>query len=196
MKRKNPKANRDFFLWRKFKKGDRQSFGEIYREYYPALLNYGLKLKNDREFIKDCIQEMFLDITRYSKNLGDTDNIMFYLVTSLRHKIVRKIRYDELCRLDQTSYNSYLSDQGPEAKVVNMDQFARNKRVMRDLINKLPTREKEAMLMKFYLYLEYDDIAEIMGLNKQSVRNLIYRGIKHLREKNQQCRTQPLRLYS
>lgn len=184
MKKKKPALNGDYMLWRDFRNGDYNAFNRIYNDYYPALLVYGLKFKNDREFVKDCIQELFLDIMRRINKVGDTDNIMFYLLASLRRKILRKIQYDISFRYDRNHplHNLRLPDQAAEEKVIGMDQYVENKRLVRSLIDKLPPREKEAILLKFYLYLEYEDIASIMGVNVQSVRNLIYRAIKHLRK--------------
>ncbi len=187
MKEKEPSLNGDYVLWRDFKNGDSKAFNRIYKDYYPALLVYGLKFKKDREFIKDCIQELFLDIMRRIDKIGDTDNIMFYLLASLRRKIIRKIQYDISFRYDHNHYfsNLQLPDHAAEEKVLGMDQRAKNKQLIRSMIDQLPPREKEAVLLKFYLYLEYEDIATLMRVNVQSVRNLIYRAIKNLREKAQ-----------
>ena len=179
------KDNNDFILWQKFKKGDHQAFTRIYRDFYPPLLGYGLKIKNDHEFVKDCIQEMFFDIISHIQNLGDTDNILLYLITSLRRKIFRKIRYDISFRFNKNilSQNFEESDYSSEQMVFYTDCNRTRKKLIREMVNKLPPRQKEALLMKFYLSLEYEDIAQVMGLNVQSVRNLVHKAIKLLRER-------------
>lgn len=183
MKHKASEDNSDFILWQKFKKGDHQAFTRIYKDFYPPLLVYGLKIKNDHEFVKDCIQEMFFDIMSHIQNLGDTDNILLYLITSLRRKIFRKLQYDFSFRYNKSCYSQSFE---PEAEasdelLFRYDRNRRRKRLIRDMVNHLPPRQKEALLMKFYLHLEYKDIAMVMGLNIQSVRNLIHKAIKALR---------------
>jgi len=185
MKDQTPEGNRDFTLWKKFKKGDHQAFTKIYKDMYPPLLVYGLKIKNDHEFVKDCIQEMFFDIMSHMENLGDTDNILLYLITSLRRKIFRKLQYDISFRYKKRgSPHDFDLEGDSSAEVVFSNDRARNrKRIIREMVNRLPPRQKEALLMKFYLHFEYEDIANIMGLNVQSVRNLIHKAIKTLRVK-------------
>lgn len=195
MKKQNPAINDDYVLWRKFRKGDCQAFNQIYKDAYPKLLVYGLKFKNDKEFVKDCIQEMFLDIMRCIKKLGDTDNILFYLIASLRRKILRKIQYDISFRYDENIFiqNIHLPDYKQEEQIMDLDRVGSTKQFLRRMINELTPRQKEAVLMKFYLYFEYEDIAMIMHLNIQSVRNLIYQAIKALRKNMEQYKDQSMK---
>ena len=183
MKHKASEDNSDFILWQKFKKGDHQAFTKIYKDFYPPLLVYGLKIKNDHEFVKDSIQEMFFDVMSHIQNLGDTDNILLYLITSLRRKIFRKLKYDISFCYNKSCYSQSieLAEEFSDEILFRSDRTRRRKRLIREMVNKLPPRQKEALLMKFYLHFEYEDIAIIMGLNIQSVRNLIHKAIKTLR---------------
>ncbi len=187
MKESVHSVDRDQILWQNFKNGDQQALTKIYQEYYAHMLTYGLKIKPNHEFIKDCIHEVFYDIMSHIKNIGDTDNILFYLITSLRHKIFRKLRYDISFKYDDNYYlqNLDLSDGFSEESVIHQENTRLKKNMIKVLIDKLPPRQKEALLMKFYLYFEYKDIASLMNLNLQSVRNLVHRAIKSLREQVQ-----------
>ena len=183
MKDTIPEVESDYILWQRFKKGDRQAFIRIYTKYYPPLLVYGMKIKSDHELVKDSIQEMFMDIMSHIENLGDIHNILYYLITCLRRKIFRKIQ----CNLSSYSNGDFyfqtlqLADDAADDEVFSLDIRRKKKELMRRMINHLSPRQKEALLMKFYLNMDYKDIAAIMGLNIQSVRNLIHKGIKTLR---------------
>jgi len=184
MKDTFPEDESDYILWQRFKKGDKQAFIRIYTKYYTPLLVYGMKIKNDHDLVKDAIQEMFIDIMSHIQNLGDIHNILFYLITCLRRKIFRKIQ----CELSAYSNGDFyfqtlqLADDAPDDEVFSLNIRRKKKELMRRMINHLSPRQKEALLMKFYLNMEYKDIALIMGLNIQSVRNLIHRALKVLRE--------------
>jgi DNA-directed RNA polymerase specialized sigma24 family protein len=49
-------------------------------------------------------------------------------------------------------------------------------------INRLPKRQHEAIFLRFYEELSYEDIAAIMNLNYQGARNIIYKSVKALRK--------------
>ena len=178
-----PSLSQDQILWKKFKNGDQQAIAQIYKDYYPRLLNYGLKIKHNEDFVKDCIQETFYDLLQYMNRLGHTDNILLYLVASLRRKIFRKLKYDFSFRIDENIYtNLELTENSLEDSVDDKEWGLLRKRKFKTLIDELPARQKQALLMRFFLGLDYTDIAEVMEVNIQSVRNLVHQAIKTLRE--------------
>ncbi|MEF8812119.1 MAG: sigma-70 family RNA polymerase sigma factor [Bacteroidales bacterium] len=185
MESSNSTRKMDSVLWQKFKNGDKEAFIKIYQKYYPQLLNYGLRIKRNEGFIEDCIQEIFYDLLRTAKNLGPTDNILFYLFASLRRKIFRKLKYDISFREDDNFYfdGPELAERSSEDAVIEDEGNQQRKKYFKELIGDLPSRQKEALLMRFYLHIEYSEIAKIMEMNVQSVRNLVHKAIKTLREK-------------
>jgi hypothetical protein len=57
-----PKKTNLDFLWKSFLKGDDKSFSLIYQQHIDGLFLYGSKLCADRELVRDCIQEIFVDL--------------------------------------------------------------------------------------------------------------------------------------
>jgi len=183
MKEAGFSVNQDHILWQKFKDGDQEAINKIYEGCYPVLLEYGLRIKRDKDFVQDCIQEIFCEIIDHVKTLGNTDNILFYLLASLRRKIFRKIRYDRTYCWEESFFSGMpsLTVGSLEDQVVDRERVNARKNLLKNMIDQLTPRQKEALLMKFYLSLDYPDIAQLMGLNIQSVRNLVHRAIKTLR---------------
>ena len=57
-----------------------------------------------------------------------------------------------------------------------------NQQKITQALNQLSKRQKEAIYLKFYTEMDYQQIAEIMQLNYQSVRNLVHASLKKLRQ--------------
>jgi hypothetical protein len=79
--------NKDYYLWKSFKDGNDDSFYKLYDQYADILFRFGMHFSKDKEFIKDCIHDLFLDLFKYRNKLSMTDNIKYYLLRSLRRKI-------------------------------------------------------------------------------------------------------------
>ena len=175
--------NADRMLWKQFKDGNKKALELIYERYYSRLLAYGMKIKNQEAFVEDCIQEIFCDLLHSFNNLGDTDNILFYLFISLRRKIFRKLKYDISFRLTDNFHLPCLGmeEKSYEEALIDHESFHQKKKQLKIQIDHLPLRQKEAMTLKFYMHYDYETIARIMHLNVQSVRNLIYKSLKSLR---------------
>lgn len=56
----------DESLWELLLKRDIEVLEILYRRHYDLLLNYGLKIYPDKELVKDCIQDLFRQITSKS----------------------------------------------------------------------------------------------------------------------------------
>ena len=64
---------KDTDLWELVLKGDMKAVSLLYREHYELLLNFGLKYIQDEDFVKDCIQDVFVKLCT-SKRLSSTDS--------------------------------------------------------------------------------------------------------------------------
>jgi RNA polymerase sigma factor (sigma-70 family) len=51
-----------------------------------------------------------------------------------------------------------------------------------ELLNKLPKRQREVLYLRFYQNLERTEIAEIMGVNEQSVSNNLQSAFKNFKD--------------
>lgn len=74
-------------VWSLFQSGDQEAFREIYEEFIDVLFAYGSKITHDRELVKDCVQDIFVDLQRLNPNLHHPEYIEFYLFKSLKNAI-------------------------------------------------------------------------------------------------------------
>lgn len=171
-------------LWAAFRQGDESAFEKIVEGHFKRLFNYGSRFSADREFVKDCIQELFFELWTRRETLGDTGIIKFYLFKSLRRKIYRKTSRNNAASqetdLDWAAEN--LGEDSVEKEII--DNESNQEKVLRlnHLILRLPKRQQEAIHLKFFEELDNEEIAQIMSLSKQVVANMLYRAIKTLKE--------------
>src|SRR5438045_1549703 len=76
-------------LWLAFKGGDEQAFAKIFHLHYKKLCNYGFKIIPNKDVVKDCVQDLFISLWNNREKLEYTGAINFYLIKSLRGKILR-----------------------------------------------------------------------------------------------------------
>ncbi len=169
-------------LWVKFLDGDDQVLSSIYLEHSHSLFDYGCRFTNDRDLVKDCIQEVFCNLIKMRSRLSETDNIKFYLLTSTKREIIRALK--------KSSKKIYAEDDFDYSFELllnkNIDQqdaeFDEGKQVaLAVALGMLTDRQKEAIYLRFNKGLEYDEISAILNLNYQSSRALIHRAIEKLR---------------
>ena len=62
------------------------------------------------------------------------------------------------------------------------DEAIRIRRILSEELLKLPPRQKEALYLRYVQQIPLAEIAHILDMNYQSVRNLIYRAFTKLRK--------------
>lgn len=176
--------NYDYFLWERFKSGDEKAFEEIYKDHYQSLYNYGYRIYPKPEFVKEVIQELFYDIISSIKNLGETDNIRFYLIASVRRKMMVSLKKQSRYIHPDTGENHFEFDfdVSAEESIIQKEENNSHQLQIKKLMSNLSARQKEAIFLKFYNNMSYEEIMKIMDINYQSARTLIYKAIKVMRK--------------
>lgn len=173
----------DQALWAAFRQGDEQAFERIVEGHFKRLFNYGSRFSADREFVKDCIQELFFEMWTRRETLGDTSFIKFYLFKSLRRKIYREttrnVAANQETDLEWASEN--VGEEPYEREIIEMESMQEKVLRINQYIRQLPKRQQEAIHLKFFEELDNEEIAQIMSVTKQVAANMIYRAIKDLR---------------
>ena len=172
----------DALLWKDFMLGNNDAYKVIYNSYVQPLFRYGCHFTHDRDLVKDCIQDVFIDLQNYRKGLAPTDNIRLYLFKSLKYKIV-----NTLIRVKRFSGNnqeepSFLYTVSFEDEIVANETENQLRERLRRAFSKLSHRQKEALYLKFVSELSYAEIGKMLHVNYQSARNLIFRSLEKLRE--------------
>lgn len=173
----------DLELWQQFKEGNETAFSRIYSDNAQRLYSYGLKLVDDRDLVKDCIQDLFVEIWDTKHRLSPVRSIKAYLYRSIRRKLIRQAsnkreKFVEAFELEtvQESVPSI------EIRLIEKQRFDDEHKLVVKALDKLNGKQREIIHLKYYGDLDYDEISEIMGLDKKATYNLMAHTIKLLRQ--------------
>ena len=143
------------------------------------MFQYGIKFKDDPEFIKDCIQDVFFKLIKAGDNLGPTKNIRFYLFKALKNTIFKKIEKER--RLGETTALKFEALFSLEEEIPENENATAKEKALAKALNDLSDRQREIIYLRYECGMEYKQICEIMDLKNDSARKLVFRAIKTLR---------------
>ncbi|UFH53912.1 RNA polymerase sigma factor [Spirosoma sp. KNUC1025] len=172
----------DSQIWDDFLHGNKAAYSFMYEKYAPILYNYGYKIAQNRQITEDCLQDLFLTILETRERLGRTDSIKFYLMRALRRDIVRKLTSEqrfngELDSLDFTIEFHY------EPTWLDAQISQEQSTLLLQELNSLPARQKEALFLKYFDNLSYEEIAGVMCIEQTSAYKIIYKAIASLQKR-------------
>jgi RNA polymerase sigma factor (sigma-70 family) len=170
----------DEAIWSIFKKGDKQAFAMLYQRYFKMLFQYGTKMADDSDLVKDCIHDLFIDLWKNKENLTDPKSVKAYLLSALQHKLIRQLtrvrsRQNEITQMKLSGVVECREDQIIEDQIITEQNYIVSKAVLG-----LTKRQQEAIYLKFYSNLSYKEVASIMSISVDSIYNLISKSIDSL----------------
>ena len=175
------KKHSDQALLNFLKKNNQRAFTEIYDRYKEVLHRYAYQWLQDRDAVKDVIQELFIIIWTKRDTITFSQNFSGYLYTALRNAVLRKIQQEDRKNKYANSLQEY-ADRGVEVT----DHLLREKQ-LRSLIAQevslLPPKMREIFELSRNEYFSHADIAEKLGLSEQTIRVHIKKALKILRGK-------------
>lgn len=174
-------SHTDANIWSQFLAGDDNAFTHIYNTNIESLFLYGLQFSKNRELVKDAIQDLFVKLYVNRSTIKPTTNIKFYLFTSLRNTMYNMFRKDIVVDHTDELESKVIEDSTPLEKVLEQENDELIKVELNKIFDLLSTRQREVLFYRFIEGFTFAEIEAIMGINYQSIHNLIQQAIKKVR---------------
>jgi len=174
------------------KAGDEASFELLLQRYRTPLVNFLFRMVRNREQAEDLAQEVFLRVYRAREDYVPSAKFttwLFRIATNLALNSMRDTRYQKLeVSIDApVTVDSEDGDERPldvAEKHPNIEQhLVEDVRVkmIRHAINKLPEKQRAAVLLHKYQELDYTEIAKILSCSESALKSLLFRAYEALR---------------
>jgi RNA polymerase sigma factor (sigma-70 family) len=169
-------------VWIDFLQGDDKALASLYHQYANKLFNYGRQFTPDKELIADTIQDVFLTLIRTRSKLSVATSVKFYLYAAFRRSLVRQLKHNSKFIIPEDMEDeSFQISINAEYLSVNPNLNNDQKKIVLHFCNKLPARQREALVLHYFEDLNYAEIAKTMKLStSKSARTMVYRALDSL----------------
>lgn len=170
-------------IWTRFQLGDKEAFAVLYNLNIDALYHYGTKLCKDDATVKDALQELFLELflNRYKIKVNP-ENLKFYLLLALKRNLIKKIKSDRKLIYGFNEGINFEPEYSIEYQIIKQEKDMEINQKVLNAISLLPSKQKEAVYLRFNESLEYSEIAGILEITVESARKQVHRALKKVRE--------------
>lgn len=166
-----------------------QAFNEAYQRCHEPFMRYCSALAYGKMDVEDLVQDVLLSAYRNFENIEQQGQLLHYLIRAAKNRLAsfwRKPRYkNELLE----KHSERLINQGVSPEVL-MDV-----EVLYRMIDRLPEKQRQALVMFEISGFSMREIAQIQGSNEGSVKTMISRGrqkLKSMFEEDRQRHLSPL----
>ncbi|KAA0988905.1 RNA polymerase sigma factor [Dyadobacter aurulentus] len=172
-------------VWKTFQSGSKDAYTSLYRLHVKAMYRYGMSLVPVSEaFVFDCIHDVFTEIWVKRERLSVPENIRHYLLKSLKVRIIHLLHRQEKSHssLTQGDFDDLWSEPSADEIYIEKEAADNRREMVRRLIALLPHRQQEAIRLRYVENMDYQEIGNILAVNRQSAQNLVHRAVQKLRE--------------
>jgi len=162
-------------LLRKVSVGDEDAFTELFRRWQPFLSTHIYRITESKALTEEIVQDVFLKIWQTRETLSDVQNFKnFLLVVSKNHalnvlkKLAREFQNQE----------KWLKEYENAEEVHDHKQAFYS--LLDEAIDKLTERQREVFLLHRHQRLTYQQIADRLGIGRESVKTHIELAVKNI----------------
>ena len=167
------------------RRGEREGFAELYQAFGGRVLGLCRHLLGSPEAAEDARSDVFLRLPRAIDRYDPALPFDRWLLSVTSHHCLDLLRR---CRLEsrlfaaewqETDSVSVGSESGPSPLAAVLTAEGRER--VRDALLRLPERDRVSLVLRYYGELSYDEIASQLGVTRNHVAILIFRGKQALR---------------
>jgi RNA polymerase sigma-70 factor (sigma-E family) len=146
---------------------------ELYQATALSLTRLAYVILGDRPAAEDVVQEAFCNLFRRWDRLPHTDGLEYYV----RASVVNACR-SALRRRAVRGRRVLHELPAPSAEATVLGGVERDDLIR--ALDLLPTRQRETLVLRYYLDLPDDEIARLMGVSPSTVRSAAHRALNTL----------------
>jgi len=150
----------------------RQKYEQLVKLYHGDLFRYAYWLTHDKQVTEDLVQETFLRAWRALDQLADINAAKAWLITILRRENARRFERKQLTLVD-------IDDCVVLDEHCDIEAGLENKELTHAL-SMLSNDYKEPLMLQVIFGFSGDEIAQQLGLNKNTVMTRLFRAKKQL----------------
>jgi RNA polymerase sigma-70 factor (family 1) len=157
--------------------GDQVAFSELYTVWEPHLSSFIFRITRSKELTAEVVQDIFLKIWMSRETLSEIYNFKSFLFAIGRNQAINTFRkaMREL-KHSQDLEKALKNNSNKENDENDLIQLS----LVDEAIDHLPPRQKEIYLLHRHKKLTYHQIAEKLGIGKESVKTHLKIAVKSI----------------
>jgi RNA polymerase sigma-70 factor, ECF subfamily len=159
--------------------GDRKAFDQAYAAHHRAVYSFLVRLSRNASVAEDLHQEVWIRLARKAETLSEDTNLIAWLLTVARNVYRNHARW---AFLDVSKVFAFGVTPEPLPKPEALYEAKQEARKLEDSLSRMKEESREVLLLVAVSGLDSKEIAVILKITEDAVRQRISRARKELRD--------------
>jgi RNA polymerase sigma-70 factor (ECF subfamily) len=175
----------------RIQRGDRDVFEKIVHTYKRDITNLAYRYLRDRTLAEDVSQEVFLRVYRARDSYNPSMKFSSWLFRIAQNFCISESR--ARIREKVVSYDTAIAPEGGRCLQILVDEKTERPgkileqkeldETIRAILDRLPEKQRAAVLLNSYEELSYNEVADAMALSLQAVKSLLWRARNNIKDR-------------
>jgi RNA polymerase sigma-70 factor (ECF subfamily) len=164
------------------KTGNAEAWGQLYREYAPAIFRFCRRALPTREDAEDATMEIFMKLRDKLGQYDPTRSFSAWLYRVAANHCWDTLRRRKIRQDKETEDVDSVPLEHPDANQLDKLIEQRTSEEVRKALEKLGARARMALVMRYYSDMSYGEIADALGVRRAFVGVVLLRARHELRQ--------------
>ena len=162
--------------------GDAEAWGRLYHDYAPAIFRFCRRALPTREDAEDATMEIFMKLRDKLSQYDQTRSFTAWLYKVAANHCWDILRRRKIRQDKETDDLESVPLEHPDPSQLDKLIEERTSEEVRKALDKLGSRARMALVMRYYSDMSYDEIAEALGVRRAFVGVVLLRARHELRQ--------------
>lgn len=166
-------------LLQRVARGDQEAFATIFDVFWKKVYSIALTFIKSTQEAEDATQEVFFKLWKNREKFAEIESLDNYLFIMIRNQVLTALgkRSSQVLLPLSSIADGPSTDPLPDREMTYKDLQVK----LHEAILLLPPKQQEALRLSREQGLNHEEIAKLMGLSKNTVKNHIVAGLNTVR---------------
>jgi RNA polymerase sigma factor (sigma-70 family) len=171
----------DDYLFQQIRNDQQEAMELLFNRYYARLCRFGLGYESNYCLVEEKVADVFIELWNNRNILDRIRNPKSYIYVVVKNSLKKTQKLEQFHQpLEETKIINTMSIPSIETEIIDNEQKEMNSNMIREILNVIPKKSRQAFELSRIDGLKYKEISEILGITPKTVENHIALALKYI----------------
>jgi RNA polymerase sigma factor (sigma-70 family) len=171
----------DDYLFQQIRNNQQEAMELLFNRYYDRLCRFGLGYESNYCLVEEKVADVFIELWNNRNILDRIKNPKSYIYVIVKNSLKKTQKLEQFHQsIEEIKIITTMSTPSIEAEIIDNEQKEMNMNMIREILNIIPKKSRQAFELSRIDGLKYKEISEILGIAPKTVENHIALALKYI----------------
>jgi len=171
----------DDYLFQQIRNGQYEAMELFFNRYYSPLCRFGMNYETNSCLVEEKVADIFIQLWTNRNILDKIKNPKSYIYVIVKNSLKTARKSESFYQqIDENKSINAMVSPSREQEIIENEQKEMNTNLIREILDIIPKKSRQAFELSRIDGLKYKEIAEILNVAPKTVENHIALALKHI----------------